>query len=320
MRVLIAGTGGVGGYYGARLADAGNDVWFLARGAKLAALRDEGLELRSDQGDVRLPDVHATDDAADAGRVDAVLFTVKAYDNEAMAGAIEAAVGPGTSITSLQNGVENEAFLSERFPQAVVLGGVARIEAWFERPGVFVQRGPQTNLTVGAFRAQDRPAAEALAVAFASTNVPFQVTDDIRAALWLKLTGICCVGGVTAYCRCPIGEARADERLAPLMADVIEEVAAVAEARDIGLAPDTAASVLRYVDEFLDPRLKSSMCRDVEAGRPLEVHWLNGAIVRFGREAGIATPANATILDALLPLHEAAMARRGQAEAPSSTT
>ena len=268
---MIAGTGGVGGYYGARLAARGHDVWFLSRGPTLDALRRGGLEVRSDLGDVQLPSVHATNSAAEAGPVDAVLFCVKMYDNPSASDAIAPAVAPGTSITSLQNGVESEQFLSSRFPQAVELGGAARIEAWREEPGVIVQRGPQTALTVGAFRSEDRPAAEALTGAFRGTGVPFKLSEDIRSNLWNKLMSICGAGGVTAYCRCPMGAVLSDGRLHELIASVMVEVASVGGAEGMAFPADAAQGRLRYFRERLDPGFKSSMCRDVEAGRPLEV-------------------------------------------------
>jgi 2-dehydropantoate 2-reductase len=312
MRVLIAGTGGLGGYFGARLQQAGNDVWFLARDDNLSALRSRGLRLLSDFGDLELSSVRAVEDAgAIGGHVDTVLFSVKAYDDDAMADMIAPAVAAGTSITSVQNGVESGEFLRDRFPQAVVLGGVARVEGWKEAPGEFRQRGPNNKLVVGAFRPQDRPAVDALGAAFAGTPVVFEVSDDIESQLWFKMMSICCVAGITAYCRCPIGKGRTDPVLRPLMDSIAAEVKAVADSRAITFpVPDPVPWVLGYIDEVLRPELKASMCRDVEAGRPLEVQWLNGAIVRFGEQAGIPTPANRTILDALLPLHEAALAAR----------
>ena len=310
MKILIAGTGGVGGYYGARLAAKGNEVWFVSRGERLRILRERGLHVRSDHGDVELPQVRAIDNGAQAAGADAVLFCVKVYDNESAAETIAPAVMAGTSITSLQNGVENEIFLSRRFPGAAILGGVARIEAWWESTGVIVQRGPQTGVVAGPFRPEDRPAAEALAAAFDGTGVPFTVSDDIESALWYKLMSICAVGGVTAYCRCPIGAARSDERLRALLVSVLHEVGAVAAARGIALPPDPEDTLLRYFDRSLDPGFQSSMCRDVLAGRPLEVEWLNGAVVRFGDELGIPTPTNREIYDELIPLHRRAMDAR----------
>jgi 2-dehydropantoate 2-reductase len=312
MRVLIAGTGGLGGYFGARLQQAGNDVWFLARGDNLSALRERGLRLRSDFGDLDLHPVRAVADASELdGPADAVLFSVKAYDDDAMADMIASAVAAGTSITSVQNGVESGDFLRARFPQAAILGGVARVEGWREGPGEFRQRGPNNKLVAGAFRPEDRPAVDALGAAFAGSPVVFEPAGDIDSQLWFKMMSICCVGGITAYCRCPIGQGRTDPVLRPLMESIAAEVEAVATARGIAFpVPDPVPWVLGYIDEVLRPELKASMCRDVEAGRPLEVRWLNGAIVRFGRQAGIETPANRAILDALLPLHEAALAAR----------
>jgi 2-dehydropantoate 2-reductase len=154
MRVVIAGTGGLGGYFGARLQQAGsNEVWFVARGDNLRALRERGLRLRSDFGDLDLSSVRAVADASEIeGSVDAVLFSVKAYDNDEMADMIAPAVAAGTSITSAQNGVESGDFLQARFPEATILGGVARVEGWKEGPGEFRQRGPNNTLVVGAFR------------------------------------------------------------------------------------------------------------------------------------------------------------------------
>jgi len=150
----------------------------------------------------------------------------------------------------------------------------------------------------------------ALAGAFAGTGVPVAVVEDVTAALWFKLLGICGIGGVSAFCRCAIGEARSDPELRALMVAVFDEVESVAVARGIGLPPNAAAMMAAGLDG-IQPDLKSSMCRDVERGRPLEVEALNGAVVDAGRRAGVDTPANARILEALLPLHHAALARRG---------
>jgi 2-dehydropantoate 2-reductase len=175
---------------------------------------------------------------------------------------------------------------------------------------VVVQRGALADLEVGPFRDTDRPAAEALAAAFDGTPVPARVADDITAALWTKLLIIAGIGGVTAFCRCSIGQIKQDERLRELLRDAMEEVAAVAATRGIAVPPNAPDMVMVGVTQAMDPGLKSSMCRDVERGYPLEVEAINGAVVRFGDEAGVATPANHTILDALLPLHQAAMAAR----------
>jgi 2-dehydropantoate 2-reductase len=313
VKILVGGTGGVGGYFGARLANAGRDVWFLARGNNLQALRAAGLTVRSEHGDVALDRVQAVESGTESGPVDAVLFCVKTYDNGSAAEAISGAISPQTAICSLQNGVENEAYLTRRFPQATVLGGVTRIEAFLESPGIVVQRGALADLEVGPFLDADRPAAEALVAAFDGTPVPARVADDITAALWTKLLIIAGIGGVTAFCRCPIGQIKQDDRLRKLLQDAMEEAAAVAAARGITVPPNVPDMVMVGVTQAMDPGMKSSMCRDAELGRPLEVEAINGAVVRFGDEADVPTPANRTILDALLPLHRTAMAARERA-------
>src|SRR5438445_10260892 len=219
MKLLVVGTGGVGGYYGARLAAAGDDVWCVARGANLEALRQGGLRLRSDHGDLTIEHVHATDRGADAGRCDAALICVKTYDNDAAAKAMEGAVGDGTILCSLQNGVDNEAFFIDRFPNATVIAATTRIVAWLERPGEIVQRGPDVGVTLAPFHPGDLPAVQPLARALAGANVQVAVARDAQVALWLKLAGIASVGTITAYGRCTIGEAFADPTLSTLMED-----------------------------------------------------------------------------------------------------
>jgi 2-dehydropantoate 2-reductase len=311
MRVLIAGTGGVGGFYGARLAAGGHDVRFLARGAMLEGLTATGLEVRADLGDVRLDHVHATDrlDGGDAP-AEAVLFTVKTYDNAEAADAIAPAVARDTIVCSLQNGVDNEAFLQGRFPEATVLGGTSRLEAFVEAPGVVVQRGRQSQVTIGAFREEERPAAAHLGKAFDESGVPVTLAADIRSALWQKLVVISGMGGVTAYAHGTIGDVLADPELDRLLRDVLDETEAVARALGVAVPDDIAKMVYAYAGGSLDPSFRSSMARDVERGKPLEVESLNGAVVRHGAGAGVPTPGNQRVVDALLPLHRSALAAR----------
>jgi 2-dehydropantoate 2-reductase len=312
VKILVAGTGGVGGYYGARLLSAGHDVWFLARGDNLTALRNQGLTVLSTHGDLRFERVNAVEDGADAGGVEAVLFCVKTYDNQTAADTVAGAIQPGTMICSLQNGVENEAFLANRFPRATVVGGVTRLESWLDAPGVVIQRGQLADIVIGAFRERDEASARALVEAFDGTPVPAAVSRDIVADLWTKLLIIAGIGGVTAYCTCPIGQVREDRKLVSLLLRAMEEVGAVAAANGVSVAPGLPEVVLASVKDALDPQAKSSMCRDVERGRPLEVEAINGAVVRFGGVAGVPTPANTQILDHLLPLHRAAIAGRAR--------
>ncbi len=311
MRILVAGTGGVGGYYGGRLLQAGHDVRFIARGDNLRALREQGLTVHSPAGDLRFEQVQASDRAD--GPVDAVLFCVKTYDNREASDVVASCVHEGTSICSLQNGVDNEAFLRDRFPEATALGGVARIEAYLEAPGVVRHTSMLADVEIGAFQDDDRSAAQALVDAMAGAQIPARLAEDIGSALWTKLAIICGLGGVTAFCTCPIGAIRGDPGLLQLIKDAIHETAAVAAALGIFVPPTLTETVMTAVTTVLPPEQKSSMCRDVEAGKPLEVEALNGAVVRAGERPGVPTPANRRIFDALLPLHRAAMGRRAPA-------
>jgi 2-dehydropantoate 2-reductase len=311
VRILVAGTGGVGGYYGGRLLHAGHGVRFIARGDNLRALREHGLTVHSPAGDLRFEQVHASEKAEEP--VDAVLFCVKTYDTQEVADVIAPSVVQGSSICSLQNGVDNEVFLRERFPEATVLGGVARIEAYLEAPGVVRHTSMLADVEVGAFQGGDRSAAQALVDAMAGARIPARLAEDIGSALWTKLAIICGLGGVTAFCTSPIGVIRDDPELLRLTKDAIDETTAVAVALGILVPPTLTETVMTAVTTVLPPEQKSSMCRDVEAGKPLEVEALNGAVVKAGERTGLPTPANRRILDALLPLHRAAMERRALA-------
>src|SRR2546423_7314620 len=310
MRILVVGSGGVGGYYGGRLAQGENEVTFLARGANLEALRTKGLELRSDFGDASLDRIIAKE-AGDAP-ADAAVICVKTYDNDSAATAMEGAVGDGTIVCSLQNGIDNERFFKDRFPDATVIAATTRIVAWLEAPGVVVQRGPDVGITLAPFTPEQMPAVQELERVLADAGVQVGIHPDANSALWLKLAGIASVGTITAYGRCTIGEAFDDPTLAKLVGDACTEVVAVAAAEGIHLPDGAAETILAYAKN-MNAEFNSSMARDLDAGKPLEVESITGAIIRHGREAGVPTPANEAMLDVLLPLHPKALAARAQA-------
>jgi 2-dehydropantoate 2-reductase len=312
VKVLVVGAGGIGGYYGARLLAGGNDVWFLARGANLEALRNKGLDVLGDVGDLHFESVQATDDAAEAGTAEAILFCVKTYDNDSATKASAAAITDGTIICSLQNGVDNEIFLIERFPLATVVAGTTRASAWLDQPGVVIQQGPDVGMVVGAFSEADRSAAAKLGAVLEHAGLPVAVVEDAQAALWLKLVGISSVGSITAYGRCAMKDVLASPELKKLMTDACHETIAVAQARGIAVPTEFGDAVLSYAENVSSADFRSSMARDVEVEKPLEIEAINGAIVRSGEEVGVPTPANRTVYEELLPVHKAAMARRAQ--------
>jgi 2-dehydropantoate 2-reductase len=209
--------------------------------------------------------------------------------------------------------VDNELFLKDRFPNAVVIAGTTVIVAWLEAPGLIFQEGARVDVTLAAFEIDERPAAAQLGTAFDQAGVPVILGEDAQAALWFKLAGIASVGSITAFGRCSIDEVLADEELRGMMGDACREVFAVAEARRIKLPPGGVDGILGYAENILQPDFTSSMARDLAARRPLEIDAINGAVVRYGEEVGVPTPANRKMYEALLPAHTVAMGERGQA-------
>ena len=222
-----------------------------------------GLELRSDFGDLRLDRVNATDRGAEAGTCDAALICVKTYDNDSAAKTMEGAIGDGTIVCSLQNGIDNERFFGDRFPNATVIAATTRIVAWLEKPGVVVQHGPDVGITLAPFTPEQMSEVERLQKTFADAAVQVGVHPDANSALWLKLAGIASVGTITAYGRCTIGEAFADPTLARLMEDACREVVAIAAST----GPDSAVS-LAFTSSCASPKsLRRSRPFDRSASR-----------------------------------------------------
>lgn len=301
MKIAVIGAGGVGGYFGARLAAAGHDVIFVQRGAHLDAMRADGLKVTSALGDINLPRVTATSDPESVGPVDIVLVTVKSGHTEAAGAAAKAMLGPETAVISLQNGVENEERLADIVGRAHVVGGVAYILSLIEAPGVIAHKGPVARIVVGELDGVSRARTEAFVTAAQNAAIDATLAPDIWSALWAKFVVLCPHNGMTALTRMPIGAVRDDPDCRALLAAATDEIIAVAAARGIDLPADLLANRMGFYDQV--PReMTSSMHYDVTHGKPLELDWLNGAVVRMGREAGVATPVNAFIY-AGLKLH-----------------
>lgn len=308
MRIAVVGVGGLGGYFGGRLARAGEDVTFIARGATLQALVERGLDVRSAHGDFRVF-VNASDDPASVGAVDLVLFVVKTYDTNAAAAEIAPLVGTETTILSLQNGVGNAERVRQLVGRGHPLGGVAYIEAAVESPGVIAQLSQLQRVIVGELGGGTSPRAERIVEAFRDAGIAAEISRHVVRDMWMKWTFICGYSGVTTVCREPIGPILASPETRELFVAAMREVEAVGRARGIVLDSDVVAGALRTVEGFA-PTAKSSMQRDAERGRPLEIEALSGGVARYGRESGVPTPVNAFIYAALLPAHRAALAAR----------
>jgi 2-dehydropantoate 2-reductase len=307
MRIAIMGTGGVGGYFGGRLAASGQDVSFIARGAHLEALESRGLTLHSPKGNLTLPSVRATADPAEIGPVDVVLFTVKMYDVESAAQAIAPLVGPDTVVVTLQNGVEAVDLVSRAVGRERVAGGVAYVAAVITEPGMI----KHTALDALIFGELDGTRSDRLEVFHrACLAAGFQATmsDHIDVDLWSKFSRLSVFSGMTAITRSPIGVLRSDPDLLAMWKAACEETLAVGRARGVPL-PDTVMDEILKMVHDLPAGAKASMLEDLERGKRLELPWLSGAVVRLGQESGVPTPIHRFIATVLKPF-EAGLAAR----------
>ncbi len=301
MRFVIFGAGGVGGYFGARLAAGGHDVGFVARGAHGAAMARRGLTVRSELGDVHLPAPAVFADAAEAaaaGPCDYLLVSVKMQDLAGVAGALRPALAKNTAVVALQNGIEAEDILCEALGQRAVMGGVAYIFARIAEPGVIEHSGRTARLAFGELDGHVSARQQALYAACTLAGIGAESSDRIEDLIWRKFVLLAPLAGATCLGRCPVGAVRDDPGLAAKLAAMVGEAAAVGRARGVDLPADVEARTLEIIGR-LDSDMKTSMLNDLEAGKPLELDWLNGAIVRLGAEAGLETPANAEVVEAL---------------------
>jgi 2-dehydropantoate 2-reductase len=298
MKLAVMGSGGVGGYLGGRLAAAGQDVTFVARGAHLAAIRAHGLALRSALGDVLIRPAQAADDPGAIGPVDLVIFAVKLYDTEAAVAATRPLVGPATGVVTMQNGVDSAELLARALGRDHVVGGVAQIASVIDEPGVIRHTGTMASFVFGELDGARSERVAALAAALQAAGVEHRVSADIQRDIWDKMAFLATFAGLTALMRLPIGPIREDAETRAMLRDGLAEAFAVARARGIALPDDFVERTLSRCDR-LPYEMKSSMLQDLERGRRLELPWLSGAIVRLGQELGVPTPTHAFITTAL---------------------
>jgi 2-dehydropantoate 2-reductase len=315
MRIAFVGAGGIGGYFGARLAAAGESVAFVARGAHLAAMRQDGLRVKSALGDARVHPVEANEDARAIGPVDVAVISVKLYDTEAAAEACRALIGPDTSVVSLQNGVTAADTLAKAVGAERVFGGVAYIMATIGEPGTIVHTGTMSRIVVGELGGGTSARIAAFAAALRRAGVEVEESPDIAAAIWTKFAFLAPLSGVTSLTRATVGPIRREPGARALFERAIAEAVAVARARKVALPVDATERAVAFLDS-LPPDMGSSMLYDLRHGKRLELPFLSGAVARLGREAGVATPVHDFIV-AALGLHAAGAA--ASAEPASST-
>ncbi len=299
MRILIVGAGGVGGYFGAKLARAGVAVTFVARGAHLDAIRRDGLTVRSAvDGESRVA-VEAVEHAGGVAVVDTALLCVKSFDTEAAVEAIRPAVGRDTAVLSLQNGVDNEAKIDAILGGGHALGGAAYVFATIEAPGVIVHRFAG-RIVFGELDGVTRPRTGKLLDAFTRAGVPADVSADIQQVLWEKYLMICAQAGMTALTRCPIGVIRDTPETWRMYRAIVEELARVGRAAGVRLPLDVVDRIAKAAGT-LAPDAYSSLYHDLVHGRRLELDALHGHAVRLGERLGVPTPMLVAVDAALRP-------------------
>jgi 2-dehydropantoate 2-reductase len=303
MRVSILGSGAVGGYYGAKLARAGHEVTFIARGAHLAAIRARGLEIRSPMlGDFTVR-AAAEDDPARVGPVDLVIVAVKAYDNATALPLLVPMLGPGTTVLTLQNGVDSAGEVGAIARETRVLGGTTYIATALSAPGVIDQTGTHRRVVFGEVYGELprlSPRVAEIQAAMAAADIQAEAVEDGRVPVWEKFIFLVSLAGFTGATRLPIGPLWADPFIRAQFLDGCREVEALARAEGVPVAADRIAQIERYV-ATIPGSMRSSLLIDLAQGKRIEVEALQGAVVRRARQAGVPVPIMATLYAVLKP-------------------
>jgi 2-dehydropantoate 2-reductase len=289
MKIAIMGAGGVGGYYGGLLARTGHEVIFIARGAHLQALRHAGLQVKSVHGDFLVAPANATDNPAEVGPVDFILFTPKTYHTESAAQAIKPMIGPETIIMSLQNGIDAAARLGAQVGLEHLVGGATWLSAAIEAPGVIGQYSQFRRIVLGELDGTMTPRIQKISQTLAAAGITVELTDNISQVLWTKFVFISSISAIGCLTRVNCGEYREVAEARAILTEAIQEVVAVARTQGVNLDGDLVTQTLGFIDNS-PLSMKPSMQRDLEAGRPCELESMIGIVVRLGQQNGVPTP------------------------------
>jgi len=299
MNIVVFGAGGVGGYFGGKLAQAGNDVTFIARGKHLQAIKNNGLQVKSIQGDFKIhPKV--TDDVASIKHPDLVILGVKSWQVEDVAVQLKPIIGEKTMVLPLQNGADNADKLREVLPHKNVLAGLCKIVSRVESPGIIDHFAFDPEIVFGEYDNEKSKRVQNVSALFDKAGIKNKVSDDIHLDIWKKFLFIATVSGIGALTRVEFGAMRDDEHIRQIMYQTANEIVAVANAKGIALTNDDIEMVLKVVDN-LNAKTTASMQRDIMEGRSSELDNFNGYIVRQGKELHVTTPANSFTYHCLLP-------------------
>jgi len=305
MRITVFGTGGVGGYFGGRLARAGEEVTFIARGEHLRAIKARGLKVSSTDGDFVIYPASATDDVSEVGETDLVILGVKAWQVPEAARAIKPIVGANTTVLPLQNGVEAVPQLVDELGRDNVVGGLCRIVSFVVEPGHIRHAGFTPSIIIGELDNQRTDRIVNIEQVFKHAGLEITIAADIQVALWMKFLFIASFSGVGAMANAPAGIIRSDPKWRTQILKAMEEIYTLAHARGIKLPPDSIETVMRAVDA-LPEDATSSMQRDIAAGKPSELEAQNGAVVRMAHEIDVSVPTHTLIYESLKPLEDEA--------------
>ncbi|HTT49260.1 MAG TPA: 2-dehydropantoate 2-reductase [Pseudolabrys sp.] len=302
MRIAAMAAGAVGGYFGARMAAAGHDVFFIARGANLAAMTTNGLKVESVHGDLHLPKVNATDDPKSVGPVDIVLFAVKLWDTEKAAELARPLIGPNTRLITFQNGVDSVERIAPILGQEHTVCGIAAIATVIDSPGVIKHTSAFAAIRFGHADKHADPVLQAFAEAGKAAKLDIAISEDIEVDRWHKFIFLTAMSGSTAALRSPIGPIIADPELRAFFKQLMEEATAVGRAKGIKLDQAFVDARMAFVMNVVEPTMVASMAHDLDRGNRLELDWLSGKVRALGRELGIPTPASDAVYT-VLKLH-----------------
>ena len=300
MRIAVIGAGGIGGIFGAALVKAGADVTFVARGAHLAAMRDNGLKVEGDRGETHVQPTQATDDPATVGPVDIVLLCVKLWDVETAGATLRPLIGAGTGVIPLQNGVDAHDRLMPILGRAAVMGGSAFVTGSIVAPGVIRQTGTYQRMSFGELDGRMSARGQALADLCDASGFDGVFSPDILVPLWDKFLLLVPLANINALTRVPLGRYRDDPDLWALVEASLTETEAVGRAEGVALPPDSADKTLALF-RAMPPHHMTSMGNDLLRGNRLELPWFAGKVVELGRKHGIPTPVNSFVYAALKP-------------------
>jgi 2-dehydropantoate 2-reductase len=300
MRIAVMAAGAVGGYFGGRMAAAGHDVAFIARGAHRDAIRRDGLKIESTLGDLHLKDVNVTDDPKQVGPVDVVLFAVKLWDTETAGEQARPLIGPKTRVITFQNGVDSVERLAPMLGHDATIGGATYVVTRIAKPGVIRHTGTMAKVHCGRLDRRPDAVLSGYVEEIKAANIDITLADHMLLDIWKKFVLLSGTSGITASTRQPLGVIRDDEDMRAFFRKLMHETIAVGRAAGVEFPPEFPAELDRSVATF-PPTMKASMANDLDGGNRLELDWLAGRVVTLGRKYGIPTPAQEAVYAILKP-------------------